>query len=185
MRTLKLQVQTTVDGFMAGPAGEMDWLAGPWSADLSAHVGALTDPVDTILLGRRLAEGFIPAWESGPPGEDAASIAKMTGTPKVVVSRTLDESPWSNAVVASDLVSAVRALKEDAGGDIIAYGGGTLVRSLIAEGLADEIHLFVNPTAIGAGMPVFPDGAYHRMTLVESRPFDCGITAMHLRPERD
>jgi dihydrofolate reductase len=185
MRTFKLQVQVSVDGYMAGPDGAMDWMTFPWTDDINAYVGALDDPVDCIVLGRKLAEGFIPAWESGPEGEDQASIDKMNGTPKVVISNSLTESPWQNAVVAGgDLAKTVNELKARPGGDIIAYGGGTLVRDLIAGGLVDELHLFVNPVALGAGMPVFPGGAYQRLRLVAARSFDCGITALHYEPER-
>jgi dihydrofolate reductase len=186
VRKFKLQVQTSVDGYMAGPNGEMDWMTFPWTDDINAYVNAIDGPVDCIVLGRNLAEGFIPAWASGPPGEDQASIDKMNDTPKVVISNSLTESPWDNAVVAGgDLAETINGLKAQPGGDMIAYGGGTLVRDLIAKGLLDELHLFVNPTAIGAGMPVFPDGAYQQLRLVTAQPFDCGITALHFEPKRD
>ncbi|WP_106401190.1 dihydrofolate reductase family protein [Actinocorallia populi] len=187
MRKLKLQVQVTVDGYMAGPNGEMDWLTFSWSDDLSAYVEALMESVDHIVLGRRLAEGFIPAWEAGPEGEDQASIDWMNDTPKTVVSNSLSHSPWKNAVVAGgDLTEAITRLKDQPGGDLITYGGATLVRNLIAAGLLDELHLLVNPAAIGKGMPVFPDlGAKQPLHLVEARPFDCGITALHYRPQHD
>jgi len=186
VRKFKLQVQTSVDGYMAGPNGEMDWMTFPWTDDINAYIGALDDPVDCIVLGRKLAEGFIPAWASGPPGEDQASIDKMNDMPKVVISNSLTESPWDDAVVAGgDLAETIDELKGRPGGDMIAYGGGTLVRDLIGKGLLDELHLFVNPTAIGAGMPVFPDGAYQQLRLVTAQPFDCGITALHFEPKRD
>ncbi|NMN97257.1 dihydrofolate reductase family protein [Antrihabitans stalactiti] len=184
MRTFKLQVQTTVDGYMAGPNGEMDWLTFDWSDDFKAYVDALTKPVDTIVLGRKLAEGFIPAWAAGPPGEDQESIDKMNNTPKVVISESVTESPWDGVTIASDLVATVNELKAQDGGDIIAYGGGTFVSNLIAEGLLDELHLFVNPTSIGGGMPVFPASAYHRLRLVAATPFECGVTALHYAPTR-
>jgi dihydrofolate reductase len=184
VRKFKLQVQTTVDCYMAGPNGEMDWVTMPWSDDVSAYSQALHDPVDCIVLGRKLAEGFIPAWESSPPGETQETIDMMNRTPKVVISKTLTESPWNNAVVASDLVATVNQLKSEQGGDLIAYGGGTLVRNLIAEGLLDELHLFVNPTALGAGMAVFPDvGVAQRLHLVAATPFECGMTALHYQPQ--
>jgi dihydrofolate reductase len=184
VRKFKLQVQVSVDGYMAGPKGEMDWLTVPWTDDIGDYVWALTDPVDCIVLGRKLAEGFIPTWAAGPEGEAQKGIDKMNDTPKVVISNTLTESPWENAVVAGgDLAETVNRLKAEPGGDMIAYGGGTLVSSLIAKGLLDELHLFVNPAAIGAGMPVFPDlGASQRLRLVAARAFDCGITALHLEP---
>ncbi|MBB6346961.1 dihydrofolate reductase family protein [Nonomuraea muscovyensis] len=186
MRTFKLQVQTTVDGYMAGPNGEMDWMTFPWTDDISAYIDALTKPVDCIVLGRRLAEGFIPTWAAGPEGEDQESIDWMNDTPKVVISDSLTESPWENATVAGgDLTETVNRLKAQPGGDIITYGGATLAAELIARGLLDELHLFVNPTAIGAGRPVFADtGAHQRLRLVTARPFDCGITALHFEPRR-
>ncbi|GAA4536293.1 MULTISPECIES: dihydrofolate reductase family protein [Nonomuraea] len=185
MRKLKLQVQTTVDGFMAGPQGEMDWLTFPWTDDLSDHINALTKSVDRIVLGRKLAEGFIPAWASRPEGEDEESIDWMNDTPKTVISNSLTESPWENATVAGgDLTEIIEGLKAEPGGDLIVYGGGTLVSSLIAAGLVDELHLFVNPTSIGAGMPVFPADAYHRFRVAGTRTFDCGILALHYEPVR-
>ncbi|WP_432947937.1 dihydrofolate reductase family protein [Kribbella sp. CA-253562] len=182
MRKLKIQVQTTVDGYMGGPNGEMDWMRFPWTDDLSTYIDALTKPVDTIVLGRKLAEGFIPAWQSRPEHEDEASIDWMNNTPKVVVSRSLTESPWENAVVAGDLVKTVTELKAQSGGDLIAYGGSTLVSALIAEGLADDIYLFVNPTAIGTGLPVFPT-RMQPLDSAEAVGFECGITALHYVPK--
>ncbi|ORT58490.1 dihydrofolate reductase family protein [Streptomyces sp. CB03238] len=186
MRTFKLQVQMSVDGYMAGPNGEMDWMTCPWTDDINAYLDALTEPVDCIVLGRKLAEGFIPAWAAGPEGEDQASIDKMNNTPKVVISNSLTESPWDNAVVAGgDLTKIVTDLKSQSGGDLIAYGGATLVQGLIAANLIDELHLLVNPVALGAGLPVFADtGAYQQLRLVAARQFDCGITALHLEPKR-
>ncbi len=186
MRKTKLQLQITVDGYLAGPNGEMDWMTVPWTDDLNDYVTDIWKPVDTIVLGRKLAEGFIPAWESGPEGEDQASIDQMNNTPKVVISDSLTESPWKNATVAGgNLTEIVNGLRAEPGGDIMVSGGGTLARGLIAEGLIDELHLFVNPVAIGAGMAVFPElGSNQQLRLVGSRSFDCGVTALHLEPVR-
>jgi dihydrofolate reductase len=137
------------------------------------------------VLGRKLAEGFIPAWAAGPKGETQESIDWMNNTPKVVISNSLKESPWENAVVAGgDLAETVNRLKAQPGGDMIAYGGSTLVTSLIAKALLDELHPFMSPTAIGAGLPVIASGAYHQLRLVTARPFDCGITVLHFEPKR-
>lgn len=178
MRRLKIQVQVTADGYMGGPDGELDWMTFPWSDDLNAYLDGVQDGVDAMVLGRRLAEGFIPAWASRPEHEDAATVEFMVGTPKLVVSRTLVESPWEGVTVAADL-EAVAALKERDGGDIIAYGGSTLVQALIAHGLADDLHLVVNPTSIGGGLPVFPTDGYQRLRLVGARRFECGMAVLH------
>jgi len=186
VRKFKLQLQVSVDGYMAGPDGRMDWMTTPWTDDVDAYADKISESVDCIVLGRRLAEGFIPAWQAGPEGETQESIDWMNTTPKVVISNSLTESPWDNAVVAGgDLAETVAELKARPGGDLITYGGAALARELIAKGLLDELHLFVNPVALGTGTPVFPAGdSYHRLRLVGSQSFDCGITALHLEPER-
>lgn len=184
MRTLKLQVQLTVDGFIAGPNGEMDWMTFPWTDDISQYVDELTKPVDTILLGRKLAQGFIPHWASIPdePGAD-----KINNAHKVVFTKTLDESVWNNTVLATgELTTEVNALKNSSGGDLIVYGGGTFVSSLIEADLIDEYHLFVNPAAIGKGIPIFAGlNTMQRLTLHQSKAFTCGIVALSYRVSQE
>ena len=184
MRRFKLQVQTSIDGYMAAPDGQPGGTDVPFSDDIYAYMDALTESVDCIVLGRKTAEGFIPAWESRPADEPAALVDWINDTPKVVISHTLTSSPWDNAVVAGgDIVETVNGLKAQAGGDLIAYGGGTLVSSLLADDLVDDLYLFVNPTAYGGGMPVFgPLEAARRFRLVDAQPFECGIIALHYQP---
>lgn len=184
MRKLKLQVQISTDGFMAGPAHEMDWLQFPWSEDIIQYVRDLTEPVDTILLGRKLAEGFIPHWENvvqNPQDPEFEGGIKFTETPKVVFTKTLGSCPWRNTVLAKgDLQREVNALKAQDGGDLIVYGGGTFVSALIEHNLIDDYHLFVNPSAIGKGMPLFGAlNGYLNLNLSACKQFDCGIALMH------
>ena len=86
MRILKLQVQVTVDGFIAGPNGEMEWTAIDWDTELKKYVGRITEPVDCIILGRKLAQGFIPHWASHPEEEGAD---KFNGTKKLFLPKRL------------------------------------------------------------------------------------------------
>ena len=183
MRRFKLQVQTSIDGFMAGPDDTPMGMSVAFTADVYASMDAVTKSVDCIVLGRRTAEGFIPAWASRPESEPEALVDWINATPKVVISNSLTSSPWDNAVVAGgDLAETVNDLKSQPGGDLITYGGFTLVQALTANDLLDDVHLFVNPAAIGDGMPVFrKDGGTHRFQLVEARPFDCGIVELHYR----
>ncbi|PJJ53259.1 dihydrofolate reductase family protein [Hymenobacter chitinivorans] len=189
MRKLKLQVQMTVDGFIGGPNGEMDWMTFNWDEALQRYVQELTEPVDCIVLGRKLAEGFIPHWAAvaaDPAAPDQAAGLKFTDTPKIVFSRTLSESPWPNTELATaDLTTEISQLKQRAGHDIMAYGGATFVSGLLQAGLVDELHLFINPVAIGRGLPIFQSlNAVQPLTLVQSTAFACGIVVQHYEPRR-
>jgi dihydrofolate reductase len=183
MRKLKLQVQMSVDGYIAGPNGEMDFLVRNWDNELKKYVAEITEPVDCIVLGRKLAQGFIPHWASNPKEEGAD---KFNSVPKVVFTKTRDKSKWSNTVLAKgDLVAEITTLKNQVGKDIIAYGGATFVSALIKQGLIDEFHLFINPTAIGNGMTIFKElGSKQHLTLVKSTAFDCGIVVLRYEPKR-
>jgi dihydrofolate reductase len=178
MRKLKLQVQITVDGFIAGPNGEMDWLTFDWDDALKNYVSALTEPVDCIVLGRKLAQGFIPHWAANPQLEGAQ---KINETSKVVFTKTIDDADWTNTTLAKgDLAAEINALKEQDGQDIIAYGGGTFVSALVKHELIDEFHLFVNPVIIGNGMPIFSEvTSKQALTLVSVKSFSCGIVVLH------
>jgi dihydrofolate reductase len=180
MRTLKLQVQISVDGYIAGPNGEMDWMEWNWDDELKQYVKELTEPVDCIVLGRKLAEGFIPYWASNAEQEGAD---KINSTKKVVFTKTLDKSIWDNTVLAKgDLSDEIIKLKKQAGKDIIAYGGATFVSALIKQGLIDEYHLVINPTAIGNGMAIFRGlDRKENLTLVKSKSFPCGIVVLNYK----
>ena len=187
MRKLKLQIQMSIDGFIAGPNGEMDWMTWDWDERLKNYVADLTDPVDTIILGRKLAQGFIPHWTAQMEDPETAEegAAKFVETDKVVFTQTLVDSEWANTRLAKgDLANEIASIKNQDGQDIIAYGGGTFVSSLIEEGLIDEYHLFVNPALLGDGMSIFKKVNYERnLFLVKSIAFDCGIVLLHYKPE--
>jgi dihydrofolate reductase len=124
-----------------------------------ARIVQLTDTSDTILLGRKMTEGFIKYWESvGPQSPEYVFARKMVDTPKVVFSKTLTHVEGKNVrVERGDLVQAVTRLKEQRGKDIVVYGGATFVSALIEHDLIDELNIFVNPVAIGRGMRIFKD----------------------------
>lgn len=176
-------MQVSIDGFVAGPNGEMDWMVWNWDQALIDYVMALTEPVDSIILGRVLAQGFINHWAglaTNPETSDKFSVI-MHETNKIVFTKTLTSHDWQNTTLATgDLVEEITALKAQDGKDIIVYGGGSFVTNLIKNGLIDEYHLFINPTALGSGMPIF-QGLEDKLPLklVQSKGFDCGITVLH------
>ena len=186
MRKLKLQVQMSIDGFIAGPNGEMDDMVWDWDDALKQYVDSITEPVDCIVLGRKLAQGFIPYWASvaeNPDHPEFAAGKKFTETDKVVFTRTLDRSEWPDTVLAkNDIVDEINTLKRQEGKDMIAYGGASFVSSLIRHDLIDEYHLFVNPVVLGKGMPIFAGLEIPRKYALDAaRPFPCGIVLLMYR----
>jgi dihydrofolate reductase len=190
LRKLKLQVQISVDGYIAGPNGEMDWMVWNWDDDkLKKYVFELTEPVATIILGRKMTDGFVSYWSEimTKPDDPFYEFAKkMIETPKVVFTKTLKKSQWANTTIATgDLTDEITKLKSENGGDIIVYGGASFDSSLIKAGLIDEFHLFINPAAIGSGMAIFKDiNDVQKFTMVKSTPFDCGIVELHYEPNK-
>ncbi len=188
MRKLKLQMQVSADGFVCGPNGETGWLVWNWDEGLKQFVRSITMPVDHILLGRKLAEGFIPAWESqAKPGErteEMDAVNKVNNTPKTVFSRTMKTADWKNTTLAvGDFADVITKMKQQPGSDIIAYGGVDFVSSLINAGLIDEYHLFINPAAIGKGRSIFKDiNSQRKLKLVNAQSFECGIVVLSYGP---
>ncbi len=179
MRKLKLQIQISINGFIAGPNGEMDMFTWNWGEDIVKYVESLTEDVDTIVLGRKLAEGFIPYWKDVAQNDEnpeQASGKLFTDLQKVVFSKTIKTSIWDNTTVAADLINEIQSLKSQNGKDIIAYGGANFVSNLIQENLIDELHLFVNPTAMDVGLPIFLNKT--NLKLKHSLAFKCGIVVL-------
>lgn len=185
MRKLKLQVQMSVDGYIAGPNGEMDWMVEwNWDDKLKKYVDELTQSVDTILLGRKMTNGFISYWSdviNKPDDPEYMFAKKLIETPKIVFSKTLDKSEWINTEISKgDLRTEIIRIKNQQGRDIIVYGGASFDSSLIKEKLIDEFYLFINPVTVGTGMSIFKDlNDIQKFTLIESIAFDCGIVLLH------
>ena len=169
MRKLKLQMQMTVDGFVAGPDGETDWMFVTHNPDpklLQKIIAAgveLAAGCDTILMGRKLAaSSFCSYWEKvadTEPDNPWNELAQMiTGHRKIAFSRRETTLTGRNLEVENgDLAAVVQALKKQPGKDILVYGGVDFVSSLISLNLIDEYYMVVNPVAIGAGLSIFKE----------------------------
>jgi dihydrofolate reductase len=175
----------SVDGYIAGPNGEMDWMvAWNWDDKLKKYVDELTQSVDTILLGRKMTNGFISYWSdvmSKPDDPEYMFAKKLIETPKIVFSKTLEKSEWINTEISKgDLRTEIIRIKNQQGRDIIVYGGASFDSLLIKEKLIDEFYLFINPVAVRTGMSIFKDlNDIQKFTLIESIAFDCGIVLLH------
>lgn len=184
MKKLRLQTQISLDGFCAGPNGEMDWFTWNWDDKLKDYTSKLNTDLDAILLGRKMSDGFITHWDTlNASGQGDAFTQVFTDTRRIIFSHDLKETQHPNAEVRNNLVEDVNALKNEPGnGYLMAYGGADFVTNLIANRLVDEYYFFINPAAIGEGMPIFKTGRDRlALELVESIPFECGIIVSHYR----
>jgi len=168
----------TFDGVIDDPA----WTTGhEFLPAMQAALDALTDRCTAIMFGRRTYEMFEPAW-SGRAATDDPLAPFFNDTPKYVVSSTLTEPTWRNSTVLPYDSDKIRRLKEETRGDLFTSASGTLVRTLIADGLLDDLHLFVYPLTVGAGSRLFPETASPQsMELAGSTTFENGVLYLHYR----
>ena len=169
MRKLKLQIQTSLDGFAARPNGEGDFLFLSGKNDPEALQQVidfnveLASSSDTLLVGRKMAApGFFKHWENvadNLPDNPWHQMARLiVDLRKIVFSRNEATLLGSNHEVENgDLATVVQALKEQPGKDILVYGGADFVSSLISLNLIDEYYIIICPVAIGAGLSIFKE----------------------------
>lgn len=155
-KRLRYQVAVSLDGFIAGPNGEYDWIV----SDPSIDFGALYKEFDTAVMGRKTYEAGMKM------GGDIA----MPGMDVVVFSRSLPAVTRPGVrIVNDDPATVVAALKRQAGKDIWLFGGGELFRSLLDAGLVDSVEVAVMPVLLGSGIPLLPAGASVKLTLVDHK----------------
>ena len=188
MRTLILKMHMTLDGFVEGPHGEMDWFdAG--AGDQWEEEFALLKTVDAILMGRGMYPDYAAYWRraltkpSSPKSE--VTYARLAETiPHVVFSRTLKAAEWGNTqIMSGDLKQIVRTLKRRRGKALLALGGAKFASSLLNLGLVDELQLIVNPALLGGGKSLFR-GMKHRQQLKLARTTKFRSGAVLLRYSR-
>ena len=157
-----------------------------WDDDMVTFCIDNLKNVDSILLGRITAEGFIPYWkevaENPSPDDINSRIGKpINDTHKDIYSNTLKVNEWENAtIISGDISEEIKKLKENKGKDIIVYGGNTFVSSLVEHKLVDEYYLLVNPLAISSDEPILKFmNTNLQLALKECKPFPCGTVLLH------
>ncbi len=167
----------TLDGVVDTPTWTMGFGFDPKMGDAIAE---LTGRCDTILLGRNTYEMFAPVW-SQRTADDDPGAPFFNDTPKRVVSSTLTAATWQNTeIVAYD---AIAGLKQSGDGGIYVSGSGTLVRAMLADGLIDELHLFVYPILAGDG-PRLGGAATVELELADSEEYENGVLYLKYRPSQ-
>ena len=166
----------TLDGIVDAPTWTFDFGFDP---KMGETIGELTGRSQAILLGRTTYEMFEPAW-SNRTAEDDPGAPFFNDTQKYVVSSTLTEPTWRNSTILGPYdPGTIRQLKADVEGDVYVSGSATLVRAMLADGLVDELHLFVFPLTRSWGARLFPEGAEPlKLSLHTAEPYENG--AVHL-----
>ena len=165
MRQLVYSVAASLDGFIAGPNGEYDWIV----RDPTIDFGEIFGQFDTLIMGRRSYEAILREGHS----------VKEFGMKTFVASTTLDPAQHADVtIVAADLAKTVSDLKHKSGKDIWLFGGGALFRSLLDAGLVDRVDIALIPVLLGEGVPLIPQGRRWPLQFKDSRTFPSGIISL-------
>lgn len=181
----------SLDGVMEDPGGAEGTRHGGWTFQFSSveqqqFKAEELVKADALLLGRRTYQGFAAAW---PTMEGTGSYGeKMNSMPKYVVSTTLFDADvtWNATLLKGNMADEVSRIKQEVGQDILIFGSGQLVHTLVAQDLIDEYRLMVFPVVLGDGKRIFPQsGEKTTLKLVESKPFASGVMVLTYQPAKD
>lgn len=184
MRKLVLFMHVSLDGFVGGPNGEMDWINA--DEEMFGFAGDRTNESDTALYGRvtyNMMESYWPTAADQPNAtkHDIEHSNWYNSVEKVIVSRTLQGQQLKNTtIISNDLPGQITALKQRPGKDILIFGSPSTSHALMQETLIDDFWLFVNPVILGQGIPLFKDvKGPVKLTLASSKVFASGVVCMH------
>ena len=181
MRKIVAGLFISLDGVTEAPE---NWQLSYINDELVEAVGEAMAESDTMLLGRRTYQEFAAYWPN--QGSEVQFAYYMNNTPKLVVSTTLDTVEWQNStLLKGNVAEELTRLKQQPGENISSTGSTTLVRSLLRDGVLDELRLLVHPIVVGRGERLFADGEPQRpLELVDSKTFSTGVVYLTYRPQR-
>jgi dihydrofolate reductase len=191
MRRLIVSNLMSLDGFVSGPNGELDWFVKEdfmINTEFGGYARELIKSVGTILLGRRTYEEFVSYWPEATDNEPVIT-ERMNNVPKVVFSRmltTVNWGKWGNIrLVRENASEEVARLKQEPGKDLVIYGSATLVSTLMKADLIDEYQIFLQPVVLGTGRPEFVGlNERYQLELMEAKKFKSGAVALFYKPAR-
>jgi dihydrofolate reductase len=168
----------TLDGVMEDPS----WSNPYWNDELAKFQSDLLFASDALLLGRITYEEFAASWPD-PEHEEGAFADKMNAMPKFVASRNLEETEWNATLLKGDVVDEVAKLKQQPGQDLLIYGSGALVNTLMQHDLIDQYRLMVYPVIIGQGKRLFREGSdKNELRLTATNSVSTGVVILDYQP---
>lgn len=176
LRNIVATEYVTLDGVMEEPA----WTAPYWNDEIAALKFAELFASDALLLGRVTYEGFATAWPSMTDEQGFAD--RMNSLPKYVASTTLQTATWNASLIKANVVEEVTRLKQQSGQDLLIYGSGALVHTLMQHNLIDAYRLLVYPVVLGSGKRLFRDASTATLKLVDTKTFSSGVIALTYQP---
>lgn len=183
-------MHVSLDGFVAGPNGEMDWIA--IDDEMYKDVADLTSTVDTAIYGRttyHMMESYWPTVPADPAStnEERHHAHWVENAQKLVFSTTLDQVGWNNTrLVKGNIAEEVARIKQQPGKNLMIFGSPRLTHTFTHLGLIDDYRINVNPVVLGSGIPLFKDVTETiALKLLASRTFHSGVVGLHYRVESD
>lgn len=189
MRKVILQSIVSLDGYAAGPNGDVGFIPASTRSDKrwGAEQTALFKTVDTLLLGRVTYQIFSQIWPTRTEGEEKEFADMFNAVPKVIFSRSLERAPWGNwpegKIVKGDPAAEVAKLKKQSGKNMLISGSISIAQALSEAKLVDEYHIIVCPVVVGGGRQLFRDAdAGRQLELVDAHGLDHGAVSLRYRP---
>ncbi len=172
----------SLDGFMSGPNGELDWAAAQMDDELWEDVNDLLGKVDAALFGRLTYQNFEQYWPGvasrpASPRNELNFSRWIDETLKIVASTTLQKLGWKNSrLLSGDVVADISRMKTQSGKHLLMFGSCSFAACLLKSGLVDELQLRIHPVILGVGRPLFKGGnGRHKLTLVGSKVSKVGV----------
>ena len=189
MRKIVVSMWITLDGFIAGPNGDMDWVNAIFDEAMANYEAEVVGAADTLVLGRITYQSFAGAFtqlaDNPSASEGEREVArKLNAMRKIVFSKTLDKGEWNNSLLLKDVSpEQIKQLKQEPGQDMLIYGSASIVQALTNHGLIDEYQLLVHPVVLGDGKPLFAEARQQtKLDLLKTKTHPSGVVVLYYQP---
>jgi dihydrofolate reductase len=190
MRNVILFMLLSLDGYVSGPNGALDWAL--MDEEAWEYIGELQSEVDAALFGRATYEGFASYWPTVAENASSPKVEReyarwLDTTPKFVFSKTLEQATWKHStVLKGDIGEEIARLKQQPGSNLLLFGGASIAQACVKQGLIDDYRLLVHPVVLGSGQPLWKEVTDRcPLNLIQARTFRSGIVGLSYRSGKE